>query len=117
MPRKKTDGKGSKGRTAVSREWAMLLRWIHLLCLAVGSWSNPLPDNQFQTLSYATVVSQLHDLADNYPHLAKVLCSGVCMHRTSVRSSTGGAGLAARVDVLCLAVGVISVHWVLCHIV
>lgn len=50
----------------------MVLRWTTLLCLAVGSWSSPLPDDQFATLSYDTIVSQLHDLADNYPHLAQV---------------------------------------------
>lgn len=70
----------------------MRLRGISLLCLAVGGgWSSPLPDNQFATLSYETIVSQLHDLAANYPHLAQVRMYGysvVCMCGTLVRSST-----------------------------
>lgn len=57
---------------AVSREWSMLLRWIFLLGLAAGSWSGSLSDNQFNTLSYDTIVTQLHELAANYPHLAQV---------------------------------------------
>lgn len=52
----------------------MLLRWQSLLCLAVGSLCSDLPDNQFQTLSYGSIVEQLLDLAANYPHLVEVRC-------------------------------------------
>jgi len=57
----------------------MLLRWISfgsVLCwsgIAAGaSASDSLPANQFQTLSYDTIVKQIHDLANDYPHLAQV---------------------------------------------
>lgn len=50
----------------------MLIRWTSLFFLAVGSLCSELPDNQFQTLNYGNIVEQLHDLATNYPHLAKV---------------------------------------------
>ncbi|CAM9916764.1 unnamed protein product [Scytosiphon promiscuus] len=50
----------------------MSLRWITVLCLAVGGLSSDLPGNQFETLSYKSIVDRLHDLAANYPHLAQV---------------------------------------------
>ena len=41
--------------------------------IASGSYStNTLPDNQFETLSYSRIVQEIQDLAEGYPHLAKV---------------------------------------------
>lgn len=55
---------------------AMPLRCILALCLAVGGVSGGLPENQFETLSYDSIVDRLHDLAANYPHLAQVWHDG-----------------------------------------
>lgn len=60
--------------------WAdvMVLR-AATLCL-VGCWrvasagdsADILPDDQFETLSYARIVQEIQDLAADYPHLAQV---------------------------------------------
>ncbi len=67
-----------------------LLRWKHLGSVLVWSGisitarasassshhQHRFPDNQFQTLSYDTIVRQIHDLANDYPHLAQVTRHG-----------------------------------------
>lgn len=54
----------------------MRLSWAPVLCLAgLSSGDDDLPDNQFETLGYHSIVYQIHSLATNYPHLAQVsLC-------------------------------------------
>lgn len=61
----------------------MLLRWVSrsigvlwLSGIAVSDSFGSLPDNQFETLSYDAIVKQIHDLANDYPHLAKVTLPG-----------------------------------------
>lgn len=44
--------------------------------IAVSDSFGSLPDNQFETLSYDAIVKQIHDLANDYPHLAKVTLPG-----------------------------------------
>lgn len=50
----------------------MRLRWAPVLCLAGLGSGDDLPDNQFETLTYDSIVYQIHALATNYPHLAQV---------------------------------------------
>lgn len=73
------------------RERSMILRWASLIYLAVGSRSTPLPENQFRTLSYDVIVTQLHDLATNYPHLARVRR---CVHLFNLFNVLNGGPIA-----------------------
>ena len=56
----------------------MMLR-AATLCLAIcwrlassSDLADILPDDQFETLSYARIVQEIQDLAADYPHLAQV---------------------------------------------
>lgn len=59
-------------RTKTQPGMRLYLSWAPVLCLAGLSRGDDLPDNQFETLSYDTIVYQIHSLATNYPHLAQV---------------------------------------------